>query len=182
MPAFSIPFVTNQNYYTMNYLRVLLIGIAATLVMTAFMAVASYTGLQDMNAGQLLGAMFGDSIVIGWTEHFAAGIIFAFVYARFANQLLPVENNIARGAIYGIFLFILSEIVFTGVSFLGYLSWHEKESMAQMVFGEGLACLLYGSVLGAFVNKNAEISIPHFKPLLHSINQKLKPKPAPWKY
>ena len=166
----------------MNYLKILLAGIVATSVMTAFMALAPYTGLPNMNAGELLGAMFGGSKVIGWTEHFAAGIIFAFIYARFINEWLPVENNIARGAIYGIFLFILSEIVFTGVSFLGYLSWHEKESMARMIFGEGLACLLYGAVLGAFIKKNIEVSILHFKPMLNSINQKLKPKPAPWKY
>jgi hypothetical protein len=153
----------------MNYLKVLLAGIAATLAMTLFMVFAPMAGLPDMNAGELLGAMFGGNKVIGWTEHFAAGIIFAFVYARFVNSLLPVENNIARGAIYGIFLLILSEIVFTGISFLGYLSWHEKESMALMIFGEALACLLYGGMLGALIKKKTDAVVPRQTGLLRSI-------------
>ena len=137
----------------MNYLKVFLAGLIATGVMTGFMALAPYAGLPDMNAGEILGSMFGGNKIIGWTEHFVAGIIFAFVYAKFVNRLLPVENNIARGAIYGILLFILSEVVYIGISFLGYMSWHQKESMALMVFGEVFACLLYGVVLGAFTNK-----------------------------
>jgi hypothetical protein len=143
----------------MNYLKVLLAGIVATGVMTAFMTLAPYAGLPNMNAGELLGSMFGGSNLIGWSEHAFAGIFFAFIYAKFINRLLPVENNIARGAIYGIFLFILSEIVFTAVSFLGYLNWHEKESMALMIFGEGLACLLYGAVLGAFIKKRVDVLV-----------------------
>ena len=137
----------------MNYLKVFLAGLIATGVMTGFMALAPYIGLPNMNAGEILGSMFGGNRIIGWAEHFVAGIIFAFIYAKFVNRLLPVENNIARGAIYGILLFILSEIVFTAINVLGYLSWHQKESMALMVFGEILACLLYGAVLGVFITK-----------------------------
>ena len=137
----------------MNYLKVFLVGLIATGVMTGFMALAPYIGLPNMNAGEILGSMFGGNRIIGWAEHFVAGIIFAFIYAKFVNRLLPVENNIARGAIYGILLFILSEIVFTAINVLGYLSWHQKESMALMVFGEVLACLLYGMVLGIFITK-----------------------------
>jgi hypothetical protein len=150
----------------MRYLKVLLAGIVATGVMTAFMALAPFLGLPNMNAGELLGSMFGGNKVIGWVEHFSAGIVFAFIYARFINRLLPIENSIARGAIYGIALFVLSEIVFTGVSFLGYLSWHQKESMALMIFGEALVCLLYGAILGVFIKKRTDVLAPNSKPVL----------------
>jgi hypothetical protein len=142
----------------MNYLKVLLAGIIATGVMTGFMALAPYIGLPNMNAGEILGSMFGGNKIIGWTEHVVAGIVFAFIYARFINRMLPVENDIARGAIYGILLFILSEIVFTVINVLGYLSWHQKESMALMIFGEVLVCLIYGSVLGMFIKKETGTS------------------------
>ena len=141
----------------MSYLKVLVAGIVATGVMTGFMALAPYLGLPNMNAGELLGAMFGGNKIAGWAVHFAAGIGFAFLYATFVNRLLPIENNVARGAIYGILLFILSEIVFTAINFLGYLSWHQKESMALMIFGEVFACLLYGGVLGAFTKKGKNL-------------------------
>jgi hypothetical protein len=140
----------------MNYLKVLLAGIVATGAMTAFMAVVPLTGFPAMNAGDLLGAAFNGNRIVGWAAHFTAGIIFAFIYAKFINRLLPIENNIARGAIYGILLFILSEIVFTAINFLGYLTWHQKESMAIMIFGELLACLIYGAVLGAFIKPRTD--------------------------
>ena len=143
----------------MNYLKVLLAGMVATAVMTAFMVLAPYAGLPNMNAGELLGSMFGGNKIIGWAEHAVAGIIFAFIYAKFINRLLPVENSIARGAIYGILLFVLSEIVFTAINFLGYLSWDQKESMALMIFGEALACLLYGAVLGIFIKKRTDVLV-----------------------
>ena len=147
----------------MNYLKVLLAGTVATGVMTAFMALVPLTGFPAMNAGDLLGAAFNGNRIIGWAAHFTAGIIFAFIYAKFINRLLPVENNIARGAIYGILLFILTEIVFTAVNFMGYFTWHQKESMAIMIFGELLACLIYGIVLGAFIKQRTDALAPTLK-------------------
>ena len=149
----------------MNYLRILLAGLVATAVMTGFMALAPFIGLPNMNAGEILGSMFGGNKIVGWTEHFVAGVIFAFVYAKFASRFLPIENNVARGAIYGLFLFVLSEIVFAGINFLGYLNWHQKESMALMIFGELLACIIYGGVLGAFIKRRTDVVRQTPKPL-----------------
>ena len=154
------------NHNRMRYLKVLLAGIIATGVMTGFMALAPFLGLPNMNAGELLGSMFRGNKVIGWAEHFAAGIIFAFIYAKFINRILPIENSIARGAIYGLALFVLSEIVFTAINVLGYLSWHQRESMALMIFGEVLACLLYGAVLGIFIKKRIDVLTSNSKPIL----------------
>lgn len=141
----------------MNYLKVLLAGIIATLIMTGFMLLAPVIGLPHMNAGEILGSMYGGNRVLGWAEHFVAGIIFAFIYAAFINHLLPVENNVARGAIYGVLLCILTNTVFLIISFMGVMSWEQKESMALMVFGESLACLIYGSVLGMLITQKENI-------------------------
>lgn len=148
----------------MNYLKVLLIGIAATGVMTAFMLLAPFIGLPRMNAGEILGSMWGGSRVIGWVEHFLAGIIFAFVYAKYLNRLLPVENNIARGAIYGILLCILTDAVFAIISLMGNMNFAEKESMALMVCGETLACLIYGTMLGAFMTEKTDVPAHDHRP------------------
>ncbi len=141
----------------MNYLKVLLAGVTATLIMTGFMLLAPLMGLPKMNAGEILGSMYGGNNVLGWIEHFIAGIFFAFVYARFLNGILPVENNIYRGAIYGILLCILTDAVFVIISLMGFMTWTEKESMALMVFDETLACLIYGTVLGIFIKQKENI-------------------------
>jgi hypothetical protein len=141
----------------MNYPKILLAGITATLVMTGFMLLAPVIGLPRMNAGEILGSMYGGNNVLGWIEHFVAGIIFAFIYAGFVNRLLPVENHVFRGAIYGVLLCILTDFIFLVINLMGGMSWDQKESMALMVFGETLACLIYGSILGAFITQKNEV-------------------------
>jgi hypothetical protein len=141
----------------MNYLKVLLAGVTATLIMTGFMMLAPIIGLPKMNAGEILGSMYGGNNVLGWIEHFVAGIVFAFIYAGFINHLLPVENNLFRGAIYGVLLCILTDLVFVVISLMGVMSWDQKESMSLMVFDETLACLIYGTILGAFITQKENI-------------------------
>jgi len=137
----------------MNYSRILLAAIIATGAMTIFMLIAPFIGLPNMNVGAVLGAIFKGNMAAGWVLHFIAGIIFAFPYVFLFNRWLPVEHKIARGAIYGILLFVVSEIVFAGVNVFWHLDWVNKEDMAKMVFGDALACMIYGAVLGIFVDR-----------------------------
>lgn len=137
----------------MNYAKVLLGALVATTVMTIFMLVAPFIGLPNANVAQLLAAMFKGNLILGWVGHFAIGVFFAIPYVLFFNKWLPVENRIARGAIYGIVVFIFSQIIFYSVNLSGALTWAEKESMGLMVFVHAIACMIYGAVLGAFVER-----------------------------
>ncbi len=148
--AYTTDVILSRKYEVLQPLKVLLAGIAATAVMTVFMIVAQFIGLPKMNVGELLGELFAGNIIIGWSLHFVIGIIFAFIYVQFFNHTLPVIHDVFRGMVYGIIVFIGSQIIFTTVSLLGLLTWDQKESMALMVFGNCLACMIYGSVLGAF--------------------------------
>jgi uncharacterized membrane protein YagU involved in acid resistance len=100
-----------------------------------------------------LGSLFGHKEWIGWILHFAIGIFFAMVYMALGNKLIPVESKIARGAIYGIVVFVFSEIILTLINFAGFFHWDLKEEMALMIFGNSIACLIYGSVLGLFFER-----------------------------
>lgn len=82
--------------------------------------------------------------------HFAIGIAFAFIYVMFFNHTLPVIKDVYRGAVYGIIVFLFSQMILTLISLAGFLSWDQKENMALMVFGNCIACMIYGAVLGAF--------------------------------
>lgn len=126
-------------------------GMAATVVMTLFMLLAPLIGFPNMNVGELLGAMLGGHQVLGWIMHFIIGSAFALLYALIFNDLLPVINNTFRGALYGIIVFVFSEIIFTLINLTGHLDSRMKENMAMMIFGFMLACFVYGSVLGTLM-------------------------------
>ncbi|MBP6732699.1 MAG: hypothetical protein KA149_11605 [Chitinophagales bacterium] len=142
--------ILSKKYEALQPLKVLLAGLGATAVMTAFMLIAPYIGLTDMNVGVLLGSFMGDSQALGWTLHAVIGIIMAFIYVQFFNHTLPVINDTFRGMLFGIIVFIMSQIAFTLISLTGFLSWDQKEGMALMVFGNCLAGMIYGAVLGSF--------------------------------
>lgn len=142
--------IFSRKYEVLKPARVLLAGVGATAVMTAFMLIAPYIGLSEMNAGTILGSFMGDSQALGWLLHFVIGIIMAFIYVQFFNHTLPVINDTFRGMLFGIIVFIMSQIAFTLISLAGFLTWSEKEDMALMVFGNCLAGMIYGAVLGSF--------------------------------
>src|SRR5437879_2674534 len=101
--------ILTEKYEVLKPLKVLLAGFIATGVMTIFMVIAPYIGLPKMNAGELIGAMLGGSVVAGWVVHFLIGIFFAFIYVMFFNHTLPVIKDVYRGALYGIIVFVFSE-------------------------------------------------------------------------
>jgi len=142
--------ILTQKYEILKPVKVLLAGFAATGVMTLFMVIAPFIGLPKMNVAEILGALLGGNLVAGWMVHFIIGIFFAFIYVMFFNHTLPVINDVYRGAVYGIIVFMASEIIFTTISLTGILTWDQRENMALMAFGNCIAHLIYGAVLGAF--------------------------------
>ena len=132
-----------------KYARILIAAVVATIAMTGFMLLAPFIGLPKMNVGVLLGSLF-NSETAGWIIHILIGILFAIPYAFFFNRWIPVENRFLRGTIYGIIVFVFSEIILTIANFTGHLSFIDKENMALMVFGNALAGMIYGTVLGVF--------------------------------
>jgi hypothetical protein len=135
----------------MDYLKIVIGGVAATAVMTLFMLIAPFIHLPAVNAGTLLGALFGGNLVAGWALHFAIGIMFAYLYVLFANEALPVVSDVARGALYGLIVFVFSEMVFTVVNLTGALSEEMKALMAQAVFTNLIGHFAYGFILGGYI-------------------------------
>jgi hypothetical protein len=154
--AHNIPnafyFITKK-IKAMNPVKILVAAVVATAVMSIILIIAAHVGLPSMNAGVLLGTLFGGSQALGWIAHFFMGILFALPYVFFFNRWLPVENKIARGAIYGILVFIVSQILFFAIDISGFLKWHAQENMALLVFGYAMVSMIYGSVLGVFFTR-----------------------------
>ena len=137
----------------MKHLRVIIGGLAATAAMTLFLLAAPLVGLPAMNTGEMLGAILGNSEVAGWVMHFVIGVFFAYIYALFFNEWLPVINPIARGVLFGIIVLVFSEIVLTVINLAGFFTWDMKKDMAISIFTNMLACFVYGSVLGGIMKE-----------------------------
>ena len=138
------------------YLRILAAALTATAVMTGFMLIAPFIGLPKMNVGVILGSAFGDNEAVGWAIHVLTGFIVALPYAFFFNKWIPVENKILRGTMYGILVFFISEIALAAANFTGHLSGFDKQDFGLMVFGNALAGMIYGTVLGVFFERKGK--------------------------
>ncbi len=138
----------------MNVQRTILAGAVATAVMTLYFIMLPFTGLfPDLNIAAFLGKIAGDSKIAGWAIHVLLGFAFAFIYARWANNILPIENNISRGVVYSIFVFLFSTVSILIINAAGLVEWHMKDSMAMLILLSLTGHLLYGAILGAFLPK-----------------------------
>lgn len=89
----------------------LLGGIAATVVMTAFMMIAAVMGMPKMSPPEMLATMMALPIFVGWIMHFMIGVIFALAYAFFfMNWVKSVHSNVLKGVIFGVAAFIFAQI------------------------------------------------------------------------
>jgi hypothetical protein len=137
----------------MSLFKILIAAVVATAAMSIILLIVSHVGLPSMNIGIVLGTMFGGSEALGWVAHFMIGILFALPYALFINRWMPVENKVARGTLYGVVVFMVSQILLFAISISGLLKWDARENLALLVFGNALACMIYGSVLGVFFTR-----------------------------
>ena len=138
------------------YLKILVAALIATAVMTGFMLLAPFIGLPSMNVGVILGSAFGQNEALGWVIHVLIGFVVALPYAFFFNQWIPVENKVLRGTLYGILVFLISEIALTGANFTGHLSGYDRQNLGLMVFGNAMAGIIYGTVLGFFFERKGK--------------------------
>lgn len=140
-------------------------GIAATGVMTLLMVLGGAMGMPKMSPPEMLSAMTGIPVAMGWVIHFVIGIIFAAGYVLFFNSWLKkIRNRIIRGAVYGVIVFIIAQIglpVMEAVFGSGDVPEPEG-SMALMMIGSIMGHVVFGIVI-ALLTKPV---IPHTKAIL----------------
>jgi uncharacterized membrane protein YagU involved in acid resistance len=125
-------------------------GIVATASMTVLSMVAPIMGMPKMNIPEMLSGMLGGIIILGWMMHFVIGITFTFVYVYLLNNKLKITNNLLRGAIYGVIVFVFAQIMMVGMGVVGLLPAPPSGSLPLMMVGSLMGHLVYGIVLGAF--------------------------------
>jgi uncharacterized membrane protein YagU involved in acid resistance len=138
--------------------KIIFSGLVATGAMSIMMMIAPHIGMAEMNIPLMLSDMTNTHIAVGWLMHFAFGILFALIYARyFNNWLRKIKNNFFRGLIYGVFVFILAEIILPMLMKMMMTSEmpSEDNSGMNMFFTSAMVGhLIYGGVLGLFFDSS----------------------------
>ncbi|MBI4042168.1 MAG: DUF1440 domain-containing protein [Deltaproteobacteria bacterium] len=124
-----------------NLLRALFAGVVGTAVMTAFTYLAPMMGMPPMNIPMMLSSFLGVSIFLGWIMHFSIGSMLAIIYSFVCNYLPSIGWK--NGAIYGIFPWLVAQIVVMPMMGMGLFS-----GSFVMAMGSFVGHLIYGGTVG----------------------------------
>jgi uncharacterized membrane protein YagU involved in acid resistance len=130
----------------LNFRRAVLAGIAGTAVMTLMTVMAGAMGMEMDIPGMLSGFM-GTPVVVGWIAHFMIGTILALIYAAAFAAWLPGAPWL-RGAVYGVFPFLLAQLAVMPVMGMGVFTSGAPNAL-MMVGGSFMGHLVYGAIVGA---------------------------------
>ncbi len=130
--------------------RAAIAGAIGTGVITALWLVEPSIGLPKIAVGQILSTFMSVSVARlnvgaagGWVIHLIVGIVLALLYARYVDERLP-GSPAARGALYGVLVFIAAQIVFMPLVGAGFFSRGDIELLAGSLLGH----IAYGAVVG----------------------------------
>jgi uncharacterized membrane protein YagU involved in acid resistance len=125
-------------------------GLVGTAAMTVLLMVEPLVGLPKVAIGQVLSTALGLTpayltvgAAVGWIIDFLIGVAFALLYAGVFARRLP-GAALTRGAIYGVLVFILAQLVFMPLVGGGVFSRGDL----QMIAGSLLGHLVYGGIVG----------------------------------
>lgn len=127
----------------MNVKRIVVAGTAGTAAMTMLMLVAPLMGLPKMAIGEMLGGFLGIGTTAGWVMHFLIGLTLAAIYAGVFASRLP-GSAVMRGAVYGIGVFVLAQLVAGPMMGGGVFSGGN----VLMIAGSLMGHLVYGGLVG----------------------------------
>lgn len=134
----------------MHVKRAIAAGAIGTGVLTALWLIEPSIGLPNIAVGQILSTFMSVSVAHlhvgvagGWIVHVVVGIVLALIYAGvFAERLqLP---SVWRGALYGVMVFIVAQVVFMPLVGAGFFSRGDVE----LLIGSLLGHVAYGVVVG----------------------------------
>lgn len=124
--------------------RILWAGAVGTAAMTMLMLVAPLMGMPKMPIGEMLGSFLGIGSAAGWAMHLMIGLTLAAVYAAVLATRLP-GSPVVRGAIYGVGVFLMAQLVVTPMMGGGVFSGGN----VMMIAGSLMGHVVYGGIVGA---------------------------------
>lgn len=132
-------------------------GIAGTIVMTLFSAMAPLMGMPEMSAPKMLAGFMGFPIVVGWIAHFMIGTVFALGYAFVFASRLP-GKPVVKGFLFGLIPWLMLQVLVNPMMGAGVFALGTPAPML-MIAGSLMGHVAYGAVVGLVYGTN-----PHAHP------------------
>jgi len=131
-----------------TFVKTLIAGMVATIVVTLFMMAAPMMGIPKMSPPKMVATMLGASVAIGWLMHFMIGMIYALAYTYLFRPLIPLNNLYAKGILYGILLMVVAKIMMTVMG-----APTPEGSMLLALMGKTIGHMVFGVVVAIIVAK-----------------------------
>ncbi len=129
-------------------------GIVGTAVMTMVMFIAPMMGMPKMSPPEMLSKMMGFPIIAGWMMHFMIGILFALTYAFiFIDVVKKLKNNILKGAIFGMAVFIFAQIAMAIMGAIMGGTPPMEGSLSLIMIGSIMGHVIFGITVALFVKE-----------------------------
>jgi uncharacterized membrane protein YagU involved in acid resistance len=126
-------------------------GIVGTVAMTLITWIAPLMGFPKMSPPDMLAGMLGLPVFAGWIMHFMIGIIFAIAYNfLLQKQLQKISNRYIKGTVFGVFVFVLAQIMMLAMGAVFTSMPSPAGSMALMLSGSAIGHIVYGVVVELF--------------------------------
>src|SRR5260370_29070733 len=137
----SAPEQRGRKMKNINFRRALLAGFAGTIVMSLIMMMAPLMGMPKMDVPGMLGRMLAGVPVapgsaewsVGLLMHLMIGTAMLSVAYAFVRGYLPTESPIAKGAIYGLLVWLISQVAVMPMMGAGLFSSNTPRGAAVAV-------------------------------------------------
>ena len=133
----------------MNYVAVIIAGLAGTVAMTILMYLAPLMGMPKLDIIAMLGTMFTSnntvSTIIGVMAHFMMGVVFAFIYVLLWSFGIGSPTwmwGLIFGAVHGLMVYLIMPMI-------NRMHTHpvEMEGGTKLAVGKLMVHMLYGLVV-----------------------------------
>ena len=139
-----------------NFGKAIVAGLVGTLVMTMVMLMGPMMGTPPMPVGKMLADFMGIPEALGWVAHFMIGTVLVLVYVFVFSSKLP-GNGLVRGALFGSFPWLLSQIMVNPMMGAGLFA-SNTPAPVMMVIGSLMGHMIYGAVVGGvYGTKSAQL-------------------------
>ena len=125
-------------------------GFFATVFLLLVIGVENMTGILSFDTPKFLIGWAGGIIWVEWLIHLFFGCLFAIIYSfLFIKVLEWISSNVFRGAVYGLLIAILLQIII----FMSDSEIMESDLLVASA-GMAIAYIVYGAVLGMVVTRS----------------------------
>ncbi len=132
---------------TGNWMKGMVAGFVATLILSALMAMKAMMGVTpELNPIKMIADMLGASPAVGWAMHFMIGTMLWGTLFAWLNPSLPGESHWLRGIVFAVGAWLVMMAAMMPMAGAGFFGSHLGMMAPVMTL---MLHIVFGFVLGA---------------------------------